>query len=133
MLKAKNNSDRIKQEFGKLRRENRPLAMLLIDLYHYVDKKFQKDVVMTMIYRTQDEQDAIYRNNPRYEKRPFKSPHQFWHAVDIRSRTFSDDEIEDIENYLNSKYNDSNYYKWTARCHKVGDGAYHFHIQYYKA
>lgn len=132
MLKAKNESERIKHEFVILRKENEPLARLLIDLYHYVDGKYNKDVVMTMIYRSQDEQDAIYKDNPRYEVKPWKSPHQFYQACDIRSRTFSDDEIKDIEEYLNNKYNKSNYYKWTAKCHKVGDGAFHFHIQYYK-
>ena len=132
MLKAKNDSDRIKSEFSSLRKENKPLARLIIDLYRYVDKQHKKDVVMTMIFRKQSEQDSIYRDNPKYKKKPWKSPHQFWQAVDIRSKIFNDDEIKDIENYLNSKYNSSNYYKWTAKCHKVSGGAYHFHIQYYK-
>lgn len=133
MLKAKNDSDRLKHEFVILRKENQPLARLLIDLYHHVDNVFEKDVIMTMIYRSQDEQDAIYKDNPKYEKKPWKSPHQFYQAVDIRSSNFTQDEIEKVEKYLNDKYNKLNYYSWTAKCHKVGEGAYHFHIQYYRS
>lgn len=132
MLKAKNDSPRIIAEFSRLRTANRPLAKLMIDLYRYIAREMGQDTVMTMIFRSQDEQDAIYRNNPRYEARPFTSPHQYWQAIDIRSTIFDDDEIAQIEQYLNDKYNGTNYYKWTAKNHKVGDGAYHFHIQYYE-
>lgn len=130
MLKAKNDSPRIKKEFGELRVHNKDLMKLILDLYHWIDDTFGKDTVMTMLYRTDAEQDAIYGINPRYQKKPWKSPHQFYHAVDIRSRIFTEDEIKQIEDYLNSKWNDTNYYKWTAKCHKVTGQAYHFHIQY---
>ena len=89
-----------------------------------------------MIYRSDQEQNDIYkgtiRNGRSYDQNPWKSPHQFWQAADIRSTIFTDNETKDIENYLNSKYNNTNYYRWTAKCHKIGEGAYHFHIQYYK-
>lgn len=132
MLLIKNDSERIKKELKDLKTVNEPLLMLLIDLYIWVFKKFNKDVVITMIYRTQEEQDSIYGNNIKYKQKPWRSPHQFHHACDIRSIIFTDKEIAEIEDYLNNKYNKSNYYKWTAKNHKVGKGAYHFHIQYYK-
>lgn len=132
MLRAKNDNPRLIKEFIKLRTENRHLAALLIDLYHYVDQIFEKDTIMTMIYRTQDEQDRIYAHSARYRQNPWKSPHQFWQAVDIRSFIFTTEEILHLVDYLNNKYNSSNYYKWTAKYHQVGNGGYHFHIQYYK-
>lgn len=137
MLHAKNDSKRLKDELKELKNKNKPLLDLLVDLYHWVDNNFKKDVIITMIYRTQEEQDKIYKGLKRsdgreYDKRPWRSPHQFWVAADIRSKIYSSSEIEKIENYLNNKYNSSNYFKWTAKNHKVGNGAFHFHIQYSK-
>lgn len=127
MLYAKNDNSRLKRELTELQNKNRPLYDLIIDLYKWVENQFDKDVIMTMIYRTQQEQELIYGEGT--EK---KSPHQFWQGLDLRSWIYTEKEIDAIVNYLNSKYNDSNYYGTTAMCHKVKEGAYHFHIQYYK-
>lgn len=127
MLYAKNDSQRLKDELVELYSKNVELHKLIIDLYKWISKTYGKDTIITMIYRTQEEQEQIYGKGTKK-----KSPHQFWQAIDIRSRTFTEEEIKGIEDYLNNKYNESNYYKWTAKNHKVGEGAYHFHIQYYK-
>ena len=131
MLKVKNDAKRLKREFRELRTKNRPLALLLVDLYRYVQNKHNKDITITMLYRKQEEQDSIYKHHPKYHIKPWKSPHQFWHGVDIRSMNFTRVEIVDIEQYLDNKYNKPNYYKWTAKCHIVSAGAEHFHIQFY--
>ena len=125
VLKAKNDSTRMKYELIHMRRVNRDMYDLLVDLSQWVAQEFQKDTIMTMLFRTQEEQEQIYGKGTTK-----KSPHQFYHAADIRSRIFSDDEIKRIEDYLNNKYNSTNYYRWTAKNHKVAGGAYHFHIQY---
>lgn len=127
MLHAKNDSTRIKKELVSLREKNRPLFDLIIDLYKWVDREFNKDTVMTMIYRTQEEQEGIYGLNTKK-----KSPHQFWHAIDIRSRIYTKEEQDRMVEYMNNKYNKNNYYKWTAKVHEVGEHGMHFHIQYYK-
>lgn len=123
----KNEANRLRLELLTLRRVNRDVYDMMYDLAQWVGDNFEKETIITMIFRTQEEQEQIYGKG--YTK---KSPHQFYHAVDIRSRIFSDDEIKKIEDYLNNKYNDTNYYKWTAKNHKVAGGAYHFHIQYIK-
>lgn len=120
----KNDSERLQDEWRLLDNENGALKLLIYDLDSYVWEKYKKNIVITMIYRTQEEQYDIY--GPGYEK---KSPHQFWQGVDIRSSTFTKEEIEDIIRYINEAYNDTNYYDWTARCHDVGRGD-HFHFQY---
>jgi len=124
-LLAKNDSNRIKYDLVHMKRLNRDMYELLIDLSQWVAENLEKDTIMTMLFRTQEEQEQIYGAGTTK-----KSPHQFYHAADIRSRIFSDDEIKSIEDYLNNKYNSTNYYKWTAKNHKVAGGAYHFHIQY---
>lgn len=127
MLHAKNDSQRIKNELIELKTKNRELFDLIIDLYHYADHNFNKDVVITMIYRTQEEQESIYGSG--YSK---KSPHQFYHAIDIRSRLYTQDEMNQMVKYLNERYNKNNYYKWTTKVHEVGDHGMHFHIQLVK-
>lgn len=130
-IKVKNGSQRLIEEIWELKKMNRPLLNVLFDIRDYCRDNFGKDVVITMIYRTDDEQDMIYRDNERYQKKKFKSPHQFYTAFDLRSKTFTLNEIEELVNYLNQKYNNSNYFKFTAMCHNIGFGD-HFHVQYQK-
>ena len=128
-IEFKDNSIRLKNEFNDLKVKNPTLYDILIDLNEFANKQYSKNVIITMIFRSDAEQDFIYKDDARYLAKPFKSPHQFWHGVDIRSWTFSADEITEIEEYLNSKWNKGNYYKWVAKCHNVGHGD-HFHIQF---
>lgn len=135
-LGFKNDSQRLMDELEALELTNEPLYNLVQDLCQYVEDKYQKDVIITMILRTQEEQDAIYKGKTssdgrKYDETPWKSPHQFGNSIDIRSHVFTKKEIYDIENYLNSKYDNTNYHKWTAKNHNVGLGD-HFHIQYLK-
>ena len=129
-IRYKNDQQRLKDEFKQLQLKNAYLHNLANELNDYTNKKFKKGIVITMIYRTQAEQDYLYRNSKKYAKKKFKSPHQFWQGLDIRSRTFTPAEIRDIVAWLNRKHNkNQGYYKWTAKCHNVGSGR-HFHIQF---
>lgn len=125
----KNSRKRLQDEHKTLINENIALYNVLAEIDTYVWDKYQKNVIITMIYRTQAEQDYLYRNSDKYAKKKFKSPHQFWHGVDIRSRVFTRAEIKDIVAWVNRRYNRENYYKWTAKCHDIGSGM-HFHIQF---
>ena len=129
-IRYKKDQQRLKDEFDRLGTENAYLQNIANELNDYTNKKFKKGIVITMIYRTQAEQDYLYRNSAKYAKKKFKSPHQFWHGLDIRSRTFTKAEIKEIVDWLNKKHNkNQGYYKWTAKCHNVGSGM-HFHIQF---
>lgn len=129
-IRVKDNSQRLQDEVKLLLTKNKPLSDLIFDLAEHIADTYNKELVITMIDRTQEEQDAIYKDDAKYKVKKFKSPHQFWQAVDIRSSIFKKDEITAIEKHLNEKYNPSNECAWTARNHVVGKGAYHFHIQY---
>lgn len=122
---------RYEKELKELITKNKPLYNLLLDIDAYSTEFFKKEIVITMIFRTEAEQNYLYRNSARYKAKKFKSPHQFWHAADIRSFIYTKSQIDELVDFINDKYNDSNYYKFTADCHDVGSGM-HFHIQYYK-
>ena len=134
MISFKNDNSRLFKEFNELRKNNFDLYSLIRDLESYVNYYFKKDVIITMIYRTNEEQDKIYRGSKmgtrEYDVRPWKSPHQFWHSVDIRSMIFDPEEIKKIEEFININCEETNYYKWTAKNHEVNGGGEHFHIQY---
>ena len=140
-LLAKNDSPRIKGELFALQSNNKALYDLVTDLADWINKEFNKDTVITMVFRTQEEQDAIYKNMIRgsrsYNERPWKSPHQTWTAIDIRTYIYTKEEIKKITEYLNNKYNHTNYYNITATYHEVLNSkkqslGKHFHIQYAK-
>lgn len=129
------DEQRHRAEWEQLKSKNHYVTDILTDLAAWVYRTMKKDVTITMIYRRQEEQDAIYKGTKNslgveYDKHPWKSDHQFWNCVDIRSKNFTPEEIEDIEYYLNTKHNPFNKLKWTAKCHTVAGGAPHFHIQF---
>ena len=128
----KNQSDRLENEYRFLKEKNPGLYELMTDLTVWSTRELGMPVTITMIDRTQAEQDEIYKNDAKYMAKKFKSPHQIAHAIDIRSLTYTPEQIKKTEDYLNEKYNSSNFYKWTARNHKVPGQAYHFHIQFAK-
>ena len=130
-IKYKNDSEILMDEFIDLTGNNNELINLLIELNKYTNRNFKKPILLTMVFRTQAQQDYLYRNSARYKKKKFISPHQLWHGADIRSHSFTKSEIEQIEAWINNKYNSKNYYKWTAKYHNNGNGN-HFHIQFVK-
>lgn len=126
----KNNNPRLMKELAELSDKNQKLFSLVSALNQYTNKQFKKPILLTMIERTQAEQDYLYRDSAKYQKKKFLSPHQLSHAVDIRSHSFTLTEIRQVESWINSRYNNKNYYKWTAKYHKVGNNGFHFHIQF---
>lgn len=134
-IEFKNNSNRLKEEFDELVVKNQDLYNILLDCGNFCNEHFDKKAIITMIYRTQEEQDSIYKDDEKYKVKKFKSPHQYHHAFDLRSSHLEADEIEKLVKYLNGLYNVGNYYKWTAKNHDI-DGAgpqqNHFHVQFVK-
>lgn len=131
IIKVKDDSERLKKELEDLKTANPELRDLLFDLADWIKEQFDKETVITMIGRTAEEQAYLYRNDEKFKKKPFKSPHQLMHAADLRSRTFTVGQIEQIVTWINDNYNKNNYYKWTAKNHDVGAGD-HLHIQFVK-
>lgn len=129
VVKVKDDNKRLTDELALLKAKNKPLYDLLFNLADWIKENIKKDIVVTAIYRSDDEQATIYKNDYKYKTKPFKSPHQFWDAFDLRDNTFTKDEIPKIVKFINDTYNATNRYKWTAMDHSVGLG-FHFHVQF---
>lgn len=121
------NRARQEAELEQLKSKNHHLYDLINELSHHIQKKYNKIIVLTEIYRRQEEQERYYGKGTLK-----KSNHQLWNAVDIRSRDFTSKEIKEIEDYLNTKYNPFNQCKFTALFHEVNGNGEHFHIQFIK-
>lgn len=121
-------TDREREEYGQLPAQNMGLFNLIHDLVDYVDREMHKDVVLTSIKRTAEQQEALYASS---DHKVINSPHLTWDAVDLRSWVYTEAEINAIIAYLNAKYKNSNG-KVVAMIHAITNGAMHFHLQLYK-
>jgi len=121
-------STKQESEFAALELHNKDLKNILVAIDEMVGKCFHKQITITDIYRTRDEMAAIYASVPK-DKRPISSPHMFWSAADLRSFTFTPEEISTIVAYANT-FKKGNIYRLVGLCHTIPGNVEHFHIQY---
>ncbi len=110
---------RIADEWLLLGLKNDRLKGVLLALEQFVEIEFRKDVVITCLLRTQQENSACGGI--------IMSPHLSWQAADLRSSIYTEAEINRMVTFLNQfTYRDG---KKTALYHRVVGGAPHFHVQ----
>ena len=132
MIKLKKTEEyQLSEEVFQLHKENKDLFFLLKEVDEYVGKKYNKAITVTHIYRTPEQQDEFYKDDERHKVKKRVSPHQLWHAFDLRSRDYTQEQIDDIVKFINDKFDETNYYNWTSKCHNIGLGD-HFHVQFIK-
>jgi len=113
----------IAKQFVDPKLSDRLLSLIYI-IQAYCWLQWKKNITITELFRTQAEQDYIYRKVKGYNK---KSVHQFWRGCDIRTiGVFSNKQAKEIETFLNMIYYDSKHN--TAKFHDVGMGK-HIHAQ----
>lgn len=96
---------------------------------HYMLSKYNYEITITDVLRTQEEQDSIYGDNTNYIEKPWKSVHQYFRGVDIRSKDMTGPMINDLRDLLNTiPYDENRPNKKTCIVKDVGRGL-HFHIQ----
>ena len=123
-------TNRIMNEFhsDKLKPKLKSIVILLA---YYSWSFFGKRIVLTDIFRTQKEQDKIYKNNKAYQKKPFQSVHQFWRGVDIRVRkdSLTKKEAQTLTNIANTIQYDTK--RPILKTALFGDSLHksHIHIQ----
>jgi hypothetical protein len=87
------------------------LKFIIYALAGFVWESFGKPITITSIYRAGD-----------------KGVHGYWRGIDIRSIYFTDDEIKEIKDFLNTNIVYGDNVHNTCVYHDVGQGI-HFHIQ----
>lgn len=119
-------TDRIRTEYSQLGQKNKGLLDMLLDVASFCKEHYGKDIVITSIYRTPEENAALYIATPP-DKRPTHAPHTTWQAFDLRSYTFEPEEIDAILAYTHQRYKNTDQ-RTSAFCHCIIGGAYHFHF-----
>lgn len=104
------------------------LVTIIYALAGYSCYKYHKSLMITELIRTQEEQDAIYGNNPAYQQQKWQSVHQYGRGVDLRIFYFKDDELADMLKWLSNTFTYATPNKFTALLHDVGQGK-HLHVQ----
>lgn len=88
-------------------------------------RKYEYNPTITSLFRDQDEQDDIYKDNPDYQKTPWYSVHQFGRGLDFRSIDMSKEMHEETLTFFKQIVYSGG--KETLIRHSVkGD---HFHLQ----
>lgn len=125
-------NERIKEEFNNPKLDNR-LKIIVYALAGFINFNFSKALVLTGIFRTQEEQDEIYKDNFQYQKEKWSSVHQFGCGTDCSIKYFTDDELQKIGIFLDKlEYDKSRPTKKCWLIHDIGLGR-HGHIQVYPA
>ncbi len=111
----------------KLNEKVKNIAVLLA---FYSWNFFNKRLIITDILRTHQEQNHVYRDSAKYKKKPWRSVHEFWRGVDIRSHGLTDKEIKILVTIANTiEYDKNRPNKKTCLYHSVGKGGKHIHLQ----
>lgn len=105
------------------------LLLVLSGLVAYVHDRGYPPPVITCLARTPDEDDAVGAES---------DSHSTLRAFDVRSSVYTQDQIEDICDYMNKEF--AQYAAVSAKTgrnilalhHKVAGGAMHFHIQIHR-
>jgi hypothetical protein len=116
----------IEKEFEELKNKNVRLRRLLVCANEFCELEFNKSLVLTQIFRTPEEQKALYAQtaNP-----PAASPHMIWRGADIRSTVFTAREIERLLAFLNT-FSYQGGQRKVSIYHAIAGQALHFHVQY---
>lgn len=128
-MSLKFKTDKIRDEYAQLASKNPALLELIVELTGHVADTFQKDVMLTSVYRTPVEQANLYALSV---KKVITSLHSSWEAVDLRSWIYTDSEIDSIVAYLNTRYKNKSG-RNVALYHAIAGGVPHFHIALEKA
>jgi hypothetical protein len=115
---------RIEAEFRELPSKNKRLFVLATAAGHYSMFEFKKEITITSLYRTPEENAELYSPN----KEPFNKPHTLWEAIDLRSTIYTESELKKLLHFLNL-WTAFDGKRSTAFCHTVLGGAQHFHVQ----
>lgn len=126
VFRADGDGKVVKNYCMELQRTNPGMIKILQAVDQYVTTKYAKNLQVTEVYRSAEENKAIYG-------KPKKTAHTVWAAVDVSSGEFDGDQIRDIVSFIRDNFDGTNSNPMrghgSALYHSVGKG-YHIHIQW---
>lgn len=119
-------SVRQKIEFFDEKLDNR-LKTIIYAIDGYSVYHFRKSFIITDVHRQREETIKIYNSRGIFDKIP-TSVHEYWRGVDGRASIYTTKELRQLCKFINHSFEYTGKHK-SAIVHKIGDGAFHFHIQ----
>jgi hypothetical protein len=117
---------RLQAEWDKVDQRLKGIVLLSASIMLY---EYNTPMVLTHIYRTQAEQDAIYATDMKYQKAPWQSVHQYHRGVDARVTDLGQSKANSLALKINSMFDyDQTKSKKVVLVHDVGQGN-HIHFQ----
>lgn len=104
------------------------LRVIVYAIAGFCEYEFNKNLTITEILRTQATQDIYYKDSPAYQRKPWKSVHQYGKGVDCRSFDFSMKEIKRIDEFVDKHFVYDKRRRESSIYHSVGHGN-HLHFQ----
>ena len=120
---------RIRKEWETLKEVNPRFFMLLQQIFN---KAWPTVPIITNLYRTQMEQDRIYKNSPKYQTSPWQSVHQSWRGCDVTVKNLKKKEVRELDTKVNLAWPYGKGDIKTLLFHNVGQGNHgHLQLRYY--
>lgn len=113
---------RVQSEFGELSYKNKNLKNLLQALDLFCQAEFNKDITLTSIYRSEEENRLAGG---------MTKVHCVWRAADVSIHDFDLAAQAKIINFCNTFTYRGTLGKHVALIHQVPGGAEHLHVQYF--
>jgi hypothetical protein len=117
-------TDREKGEWEILKIKNKLLVKITEYLSKLSKEKANKEIIITSIFRTLEEQKKIYGVN-------VFSVHVLWRALDVRSFIYTEEQIKYFVEEINKKfmYDPTRTYLKVCLYHSVNHNGWHLHLQ----
>ena len=119
MIQFKTRNEEEEYYSGKL---DIALVKYLHECACFVFTNFGKDIVITEVWRSPEEQAEICK---RVGKQ-YRSKHEFWDAVDLRSWIYNKEERRKLFDYMLEL---ERHYLIRHIFHRIPGGAWHFHVE----
>lgn len=122
---------RIEQEWDSTNLDFR-VRILALALDWYCKKNINaRGIILTDIFRTNDEQRQIYKNNARFKLKSWMSVHQLWRGIDVGVNAYTEEQRHEMCNFINKYFEYAGSHN-SCVYHRVKSNiksAWHFHLQ----
>lgn len=128
-MEMKFKQDSLREQFYDLGETDPRLRAVLTELDFYFQQKFGRELMVTSVARTEDEQKELYPDYFARVGRPRPSAHldRPCRAIDIRSRDLRPQEIEALRNYFETWWDE--FPGWAFLINDRGGKFPHIHVQ----
>lgn len=123
-MSLQTKTPRIERELSDLRDKNPGLFYVVMAANVFMEGRFGKSLTVTCIFRTPEENTALYTPNPE----PTWRPHTVWEGVDLRTKDLTQLEKDSLTGFL-TQFRVYRGKKVCFKIHTIAGNVEHAHVQ----